>query len=106
MSMAGGGFMEASHSGYGGGAAVSIAAAPDARLRTTNGWRRTSSKARTPQAVFHTRLPCFLEVLILRDFESLFPEVLILHDFKPLFPEVSILVEFKFMWMSEMREFF
>jgi hypothetical protein len=40
-------------------------------------------------------LPCFLEVLILRDFKSFAPEVLILGDFKSLFPEVLILVDFK-----------
>jgi hypothetical protein len=42
-----------------------------------------------------TPLPCFLEVLILRDFKSFAPEVLILGDFKSLFPEVLILVDFK-----------
>jgi len=111
--MARGGFVEASDSGYGARAALSIAAAADAQgaclpagRRRTNGWRRTSSKARTRQTLFHTPLPRFLEVLILRDFKSLFPEVLILLDFKPLFPEVLILVDFKFMRMSEMRDFF
>jgi hypothetical protein len=49
---------------------------------------------------------CFLEVVILRDFKSLFPEVLILLDFKSFEPEVLILVDFKFMGMNEMRDFF
>jgi hypothetical protein len=49
-------------------------------------------------------LPCFLEVLILRDFKSFEPEVLILRGFKSLFPEVLILVGFKYMGMSEMWE--
>jgi len=40
-------------------------------------------------------LPCFLEVLILRDFKSLCPEVLILRGFKSLFLEVLILVGLK-----------
>ncbi|MGB6545255.1 MAG: hypothetical protein WBE97_06480 [Candidatus Acidiferrales bacterium] len=40
-------------------------------------------------------LPCFLEVLILRDFKSFEPEVLITGDFKSLFPEVLILVGLK-----------
>jgi hypothetical protein len=63
---------------------------------------RTSSKARTRQALFHTPLPCFLEVLILHDFKSFAPEVLILGDFKSLLPEVLILVEFKWRLLSEM----
>jgi hypothetical protein len=49
---------------------------------------------------------CFLEVLILKDFKSLFPEVLILLAFKSFAPEVLILVDFKFMRMSEMQDFF
>jgi hypothetical protein len=53
-------------------------------------------------AVLPTPLPCFLEVLILRDFKSFEPEVLILIDFKSLFPEVLILVDFKSILMSEM----
>jgi hypothetical protein len=65
---------------------------------------RTSSKARTRQALFHTPLPCFLEVLILHDFKSLFPEVLILRGFKCLFLEVLILVGFKCWRMSEMQK--
>jgi hypothetical protein len=52
-----------------------------------------------------TPLRCFLEVLILKDFKSLFPEVLILLDFKSFEPEVLILVDFKFMGMNEMRDF-
>jgi hypothetical protein len=50
-------------------------------------------------------LPCFLEVLILRDFKSLSPEVLILRDFKCLFLEVLILVGLKSFIMSEMWDF-
>jgi hypothetical protein len=110
MSMARGGFVEASDSGYGARAALSIAAAADAQgaclpagRRRTNGWRRTSSKARTRQTLFHTPLPRFLEVLILRDFKSLFPEVLILHDFKSLSPEVLILVGLKWRVISGMQ---
>jgi hypothetical protein len=49
-------------------------------------------------------LPCFLEVLILRDFKSLCPEVLILGDFKSLSPEVLILVNFKARIMSKIQE--
>jgi hypothetical protein len=49
-------------------------------------------------------LPCFLEVLILRDFKSFAPEVLILGDFKSLFPEVLILVELKSTRMKRIRE--
>jgi hypothetical protein len=45
-----------------------------------------------------------LEVLILRDFKSLFPEVLILGDFKSLFPEVLILVGFKSIIMSMLQK--
>jgi len=48
--------------------------------------------------------PCFLEVLILRDFKSFAPEVLILRGFKCLFPEVLILVNFKSSLMSEMQK--
>jgi hypothetical protein len=66
--------------------------------------RQTSSKARTRQGLFHTPLPCFLEVLILHDFKSFEPEVLILGGFKSLFPEVLILVEFKCWRMSEMQK--
>jgi hypothetical protein len=44
-----------------------------------------------------------LEVLILRDFKSLFPEVLILHDFKSLSPEVLILVGLKWRVISRMQ---
>jgi hypothetical protein len=51
-----------------------------------------------------TPLPCFLEVLILRDFKSLCPEVLILGDFKSLSPEVLILVDFKARIMSKIQE--
>jgi hypothetical protein len=65
---------------------------------------RTSSKARTRQELFHTPLPCFWEVLILRDFKSFEPEVLILGDFKSLFPEVLILVDFKSPLMREMQK--
>ena len=54
--------------------------------------------------LFHTPLPCFLEVLILRDFKSFEPEVLILRDFKSLFPEVLILVDFKRLPMNDMQE--
>jgi hypothetical protein len=50
---------------------------------------------------YPTPLPCFLEVLILKDFKSLSPEVLILRDFKSLFPEVLILVGFKSIRLSE-----
>jgi hypothetical protein len=46
-----------------------------------------------------------LEVLILRDFKSLFPEVLIMLDFKSLFSEVLILVGFKPFIISELWEF-
>jgi len=49
-------------------------------------------------------LPCFLEVLILKDFKSLFPEVLILRDFKSLSPEVLILVSLKSFVMSEIQK--
>jgi hypothetical protein len=49
-------------------------------------------------------LRCFLEVLILNDFKSLFPEVLIPGDFKSFAPEVLILVELKSLVMNEMRE--
>jgi hypothetical protein len=52
-----------------------------------------------------TPLPCFLEVLILGDFKSLFPEVLILGDFKSFAPEVLILVGLKSFGMSAMEEF-
>jgi hypothetical protein len=45
-----------------------------------------------------------LEVLILRDFKSLFPEVLILLDFKSLAPEVLILVGLKPFIISEIQE--
>src|ERR1700691_4534119 len=47
---------------------------------------------------------CFLEVLILNDFKSLFPEVLILRDFKSFAPEVLILVGLKLFVFSEIRE--
>jgi hypothetical protein len=50
-------------------------------------------------------LRCFLEVLILKDFKSLFPEVLILIDFKSFAPEVLILVELKPLGMRKMRGF-
>ena len=49
-------------------------------------------------------LPCFLEVLILKDFKSFEPEVLIPGDFKSLFPEVLILVGLKPLRINEMRE--
>src|ERR1700728_3210166 len=49
-------------------------------------------------------LPCFLEVLILRDFKSFEPEVLILRDFKSLFPEVLIPEDFKSMSANEIGE--
>jgi hypothetical protein len=49
-------------------------------------------------------LPCFLEVLILRDFKSFVPEVLILRDFKSLFPEVLIPEDFKSMSANEIEE--
>jgi hypothetical protein len=49
---------------------------------------------------------CFLEVLILKDFKSLFPEVLILRDFKSFAPEVLILVDFKAMRMNALRDIF
>ena len=49
-------------------------------------------------------LPCFLEVLILKDFKSFEPEVLILIDFKSLFSEVLILVGLKPLRINEMRE--
>ena len=52
-----------------------------------------------------TPSPCFLEVLILGDFKSLFPEVLILRGFKSLFPEVLILVSLISLAISRMREF-
>jgi hypothetical protein len=48
-------------------------------------------------------LPCFLEVLILKDFKSFEPEVLILLDFKSLFPEVLILVGFKTCGIRKMQ---
>jgi hypothetical protein len=50
-------------------------------------------------------LACFLEVLILRDFKSLFPEVLILRGFKSLFLEVLILVGLKSRGISMIRSF-
>jgi hypothetical protein len=49
-------------------------------------------------------LPPFLEVLILKDFKSLFPELLILKDFKSLSPEVLILVDLKSLIMSAMEK--
>jgi hypothetical protein len=49
-------------------------------------------------------LPCFLEVLILKDFKSFEPEVLILRDFKSLFPEVLILVGLKGLRMSGLQK--
>jgi hypothetical protein len=52
-----------------------------------------------------TPLPCFLEVLILKDFKSLFPEVLIPIDFKSFAPEVLILVGLKSFGVNEMRGF-
>jgi hypothetical protein len=60
-------------------------------------------KIRAP-SVAPTPLPCFLEVLILRDFKSLFPEVLILDDFKSFAPEVLILVGLKSFRMSAIEE--
>jgi hypothetical protein len=48
--------------------------------------------------------PCFLEVLILKNFKSFEPEVLILQDFKSLFPEVLILVDFKCLLMSGLQK--
>jgi hypothetical protein len=51
-----------------------------------------------------TPLPCFLEVLILKDFKSFEPEVLILMDFKSLFPEVLILVRLKGLRMSGLQK--
>jgi hypothetical protein len=57
---------------------------------------------------FWLALPCplrfFLEVLILKDFKSLFPEVLILRDFKSFAPEVLILVELKSLSVSEIQK--
>jgi hypothetical protein len=47
---------------------------------------------------------CFLEVLILKDFKSLFPEVLILIDFKSFAPEVLILVGLKSFNMKEIQK--
>jgi hypothetical protein len=44
-----------------------------------------------------------LEVLIVKDFKSLFPEVLILLDFKSFAPEVLILAGLKSRGMSEIR---
>jgi hypothetical protein len=52
-----------------------------------------------------TPLSCFLEVLILKDFKSLFPEVLIPIDFKSFAPEVLILVGLKSFGVNEMRGF-
>jgi hypothetical protein len=49
-------------------------------------------------------LRCFLEVLILNDFKSLFPEVLIPGDFKSFVPEVLILVELKSFRMNMIGE--
>jgi hypothetical protein len=57
-----------------------------------------------PDIVQPPPLPCFLEVLILKDFKSFEPEVLILMDFKSLFPEVLILVSLKLFIISEMQE--
>ncbi|MGB6199138.1 MAG: hypothetical protein WBF35_06275, partial [Candidatus Acidiferrales bacterium] len=51
-----------------------------------------------------TPLPCFLQVLILRDFKSFEPEVLIPGGFKSLFSEVLILVDFKCLRIREMQE--
>jgi len=51
-----------------------------------------------------TALPCFLEVLILKDFKSFEPEVLILIDFKSLFPEVLILVALKSTRINKMQK--
>jgi hypothetical protein len=48
----------------------------------------------TPKVPHDHPPPCFLEVLILKDFKSLYPEVLILGDFKSLCPEVLILIHF------------
>jgi hypothetical protein len=45
-----------------------------------------------------------LEVLILKDFKSLFPEVLIPGDFKSFAPEVLILVDFKSFTMSGLQK--
>jgi hypothetical protein len=47
-----------------------------------------------------TPLPCFLEVLILNNFKSLFPELLIPGDFKSFAPEVLILVGLKSLGMN------
>jgi hypothetical protein len=49
-------------------------------------------------------LPCFLELLILKDFKSFEPEVLILGYFKSLFPEVLILLGFKRLLMSKLQK--
>jgi hypothetical protein len=49
-------------------------------------------------------LRCFLEVLNLKDFKSLFPEVLILRDFKSFAPEVLILEGLKLFVSSEIQE--
>jgi hypothetical protein len=46
-----------------------------------------------------------LEVLILKDFKSLFPEVLILLDFKSFAPEVLILVGLKSFRIRKMQGF-
>jgi hypothetical protein len=55
-------------------------------------------------ATHSTPLPMFLEVLILKDFKSLYPEVLILGDFKSLSPEVLILVGFNSFLMNDIQK--
>jgi hypothetical protein len=64
--------------------------ARDSFARAPGAWQMVTPKV--PHA--HPPLPVFLEVLILKDFKSLFPEVLILGDFKSLCPEVLILKYF------------
>jgi hypothetical protein len=68
-----------------------------------NGIAACARRAKRSCERYPTPLPCFLEVLILRDFKSLFPEVLILHDFKSLSPEVLILVGLKWRVISRMQ---
>jgi hypothetical protein len=67
--------------------------------------RAESKKNKTGFAAWLTPLRYFLEVLILKDFKSLFPEVLILIDFKSFAPEVLIAAELKSLCVNNMRGF-
>ena len=76
------------------------------RLLWSENFRRLAPGENAGNGAIPTPIPCFLEVLILNDFKSLFPEVLILIDFKSFAPEVLILVDLKVMRMNEIRGFF